>query len=245
MGGNAGGSVKSVAIIPARGGSKGIPKKNILDFCGKPLIAWSIIPAVRTPEIDSVYVSSDSDEILQVAQRYGAKPIKRPADIAGDTATSESAIAHALNVINSPVELVVMLQPTSPLRKPDDLGKAIQQFKAEQWDSAFSGAVLDDFLIWERNGQGILKSFNYDYQKRGRRQDRQPQYVENGSFYLFKPEVLASGNRLGGSIGAYIMEFWQTFEIDSLEDLELVKIIFDQKVKPLYAGTLPNEGDSL
>jgi N-acylneuraminate cytidylyltransferase len=230
-----------ISIIPARSGSKGIPKKNIIDFCNKPLIAWSILQAANTPEIDEVYVSSDSDEILDVAKKYGANLIKRPDEIAGDTATSESAVEHALEVIGFPAEMVIMLQATAPLRKPDDLSRAISQFKAERLDSAFSGAVLDDFLIWEKAPNGILNSFNYDYRKRGRRQYRKPQFVENGSFYIFKPDILFStGNRLGGKIGIFLMDFWQSFEIDTLDDLELVKILFELKLKHFYES---NQGD--
>lgn len=218
---------KRVAIIPARGGSKGIPNKNIIDFCGKPLMAWSILQAINTPEIDEVYVTSDSSEILEIARSYGAKGIVRPDDISGDRATSESAIEHALSVIDYQVDLALMLQATSPLRKPDDLGKAIRQFDEEKWDSAFSGGVLEDFLIWEKDEQGGLRSFNYDYLNRGRRQDRKAQYVENGSFYLFKPEILKKGNRLGGHIGIYLMDFWQSFEIDNYEDLEFLRLLFE------------------
>lgn len=226
--------MKTIAIIPARGGSKGIPKKNIVAFYGKPLIAWSIIQALKTPEIDKVFVSSDSDEILEIAQKYGAEIIKRPLEIASDTAPTESAIEHVLQVVEIPVEFIVMIQPTSPLRKPDDLSKAISQFKMEGWDSAFSGSVLEDFLIWEKDKEEVLKSFNYDYKNRGRRQDRRPQYVENGSFYIFKKEVIATGNRLGGKIGIFLMDLWQSFEIDTPDDLDLVRIIFDLKVKHLY-----------
>lgn len=235
--------LKSIAVIPARGGSKGIPRKNIIDFCGRPLIAWTVEHAVQTPEIDAVYVSSDSDEILAVADRYGALPIKRPAEIAGDTATSESAVHHALSVIGGSVGLVVMLQPTSPLRKPGDLSRAVQEFRRQGWDSAFSGSALDDFLIWERDATGALKSFNYDYRNRGRRQDRKPQYVENGSFYLCTPEVIAAGNRLGGSIGVYLMEFWQTFEIDTPDDLDLVRMLFQRHVQPLLADAIRAKGE--
>jgi CMP-N,N'-diacetyllegionaminic acid synthase len=218
--------MKTVAIIPARGGSKGIPGKNIMDFCGKPLIAWSILQAKNTPEIDNVYVSSDSSDILRIASNYGAETIVRPLDIAGDTASSESAIEHALSAITYPVGLIIMLQATSPLRKPDDLSKAIKQFYQEGWDSAFSGAVLDDFLIWEKNQHDCFISINYDYLNRGRRQERQPQYVENGSFYLFKPEILRQGNRLGGKIGVFLMDFWQSFEIDTPDDIRLMEVLF-------------------
>lgn len=220
-------SEKIIAIIPARGGSRGIPKKNIRNFYGKPLIAWTILQAKRTPEIDGVYVSSDSDEILQIADGYGAKRIKRPDTIAGDKATSESTIEHALKALKISPEVILMLQPTSPLRKPDDLSKAIRQFHLEQWDSGFSGAILEDFLTWRRNNAGEYESINYDYHNRGRRQDRQPEYVENGSIYLFKPEILIkNGNRLGGKIGIYLMDFWQSFELDKPEDWDFLETLF-------------------
>jgi len=219
----------TVAIIPARGGSKGIPNKNIIHFCGRPLIAWSILQAKKTKKIDSVYVTSDSDKILQVAEKYGAVKIKRPAEISGDKATSESAIIHALSTVGlENIRTVVMMQATSPLREPHDLDRAISQFELESLDSMFSGAVLEDFLIWQKKGKSY-QSFNYDYKNRGRRQDRIPQYVENGSFYIFKPEVILKGSRLGGKIGVYLMDFWQTFEIDDVEGLQLCKEIFKSK----------------
>ncbi len=227
--------MKTVAIIPARGGSKGIPGKNIIDFCGKPLIAWSILQACNSSEIDEVYVSSDSDEILMVAQNFGAKVIKRPDDISNDTATTESAVQHALSVIENQVSTILLLQATSPLRKPKDLSSALQQFYSEKWDSMFSGAKLEDFLIWAETPEGVLDSFNYDYRNRGRRQERVPQFVENGSFYIFKPEVLDKGNRLGGRIGIYMMDFWQSFEIDTPQDLSLLKTIFNNKLHDTYS----------
>ena len=163
------------AIIPARGGSRGIPRKNLLDFCGKPLVAWSIIQARNTPLIDAVYVSSDSPEILETAERFGARPIRRPPEISGDTATTESALLHALGTLPAAPEWLALLQPTSPLRKPDDLQRGMLLAQKNRWDSAFSGAVLQDFLIWEQDPKGTLRSFNYDYKNRGQRQDRQPQ----------------------------------------------------------------------
>lgn len=227
--------MKTIAIILARGGSKGIPKKNIIDFCGKPLIAWSILQAINTPEIDKVFVSSDSDEILNVAKEYGADIIKRPNEIAGDTATPESAIEHVLKIIGFSPEIVIMIQATSPLRKPDDLSRAIKQFNIEKWDSAFSGAILTDFLIWKRDRNGILSSINYDYRKRGRRQDREHQFVENGSFYIFRTNTfISNGNVLYGNIGILLMDFWQSFELDTPEDIDLVKTLFNTKLKRFY-----------
>ena len=224
-----------VAIILARGGSKGIPRKNILNFCGKPLIAWSILQALNTPEIDEVYLSSDSEEIRNIAEEYGAKTIVRPDEISGDMAKSESAIEHALRELGSSLEIVLMLEPTAPLRKPNDFSRGIQQFRAEGWDSGFSGAELADFLIWKRNNQGILESINYDYKKQGPRQERQPDFVENGAIYFFKPEIfLKYKNRFGGKIGIYMMEFWQSFEIDDPEDWTFVELLFKTYLGKYY-----------
>lgn len=220
-----------VAIIPARGGSKGIPKKNLVDFCGKPLLAWSIIQAQKSPHIKKIYVSSDSDEILECAEKYKAVGIKRPDDIAGDTASSESAIIHACEQIGSLSETIVFLQPTSPLRKPDDISKAIEEFVAGNYDSLFSACELHDFLIWEKDNEGELRSFNYNYQNRTRRQDRSSQYVENGSIYIFKKEVINQySNRLGGKIGMFLMDFYQSFEIDNKDDIDLLTMIFKAKL---------------
>ncbi len=216
-----------VAIIPARGGSKGIRDKNIRDFCGRPLIAWTIQQALETPEIDAVYVTSDSAEIRDIGQQYGAIPMVRPDDIAGDSATSESAMAHALGVIGGDPEIALMLQATSPIRKQHDLSRCIGQFRAEKWDSCFSGARLEDFLIWRGGGEGALESINYDWRNRGMRQDRQPEFVENGSIYMFRPHILLeSGNRLGGKIGIFMMAFWQSFELDAPEDWKLLESLF-------------------
>ena len=218
---------KVVAIILARGGSKGIPRKNVLNFVGHPLVAWSVIQAKQTKEIDEVYVSSDSDEILEIAQSYGAKVIKRPDQYAGDTAKSEEAILHALKVLGSDQEIIIMLEPTAPLRKPNDLGNAVKLFRKKGWDSCFSGAALHSFLIWKRDNKGKLTSINYDYKNQGPRQMREPDYHENGAIYMFKPEiVLKNKNRFGGNIGIFPNDFWQSFELDEPEEWNFVELVF-------------------
>ena len=229
------GNQEIVAIIPARGGSKGIPKKNLIDFCGKPLLAWSIIQAQMASQIKNVYVTSDSDEILKCAEKYKAQGIKRPSDIADDTAASEAAIIHACEQIGD-VSTIVFLQPTSPLRKPDDISKAIAIFEEGRFDSLFSSCELHDFLIWESDKAGMLNSVNYDYHHRTRRQDRKSQYVENGSIYIFKRDVLGKfHNRLGGKIGIYLMDFYQSFEIDHKDDIDLLSLLFQAKLKSKYS----------
>jgi len=211
------------AIILARGGSKGIPHKNIIDFCGKPLMAWTI-EHCKDAGIDSIYVSSDSQQILSVGQQYGAQPILRPDDISDDNATSEAAWLHALDTIeadNPMVDWVVAPQVTSPLRSGEDIRKGLELVKDDQFDSLFSCSIAEDLFFWQKQA-GIFQSVNYDWKNRKRRQDFPKQYIENGSFYLFRPEILRqNNNRFGGRIGVVEMEFWKMFEIDSMEDLRM------------------------
>lgn len=215
----------TVAIVLARGGSKGIPRKNLIDFCGKPLLVWTLEQCIASKNIDSVWVSSDSTEILGVAHSNGARVIQRPDDLAGDTSTSEAGWLHALDVIEHElrvVDLVVAPQVTSPLRETDDLDRAIKIFASDQYDSIFSCSVADDLYFWQRDEDGKLESVNYDWRNRKRRQDHSPQYIENGSFYLFTPPTLRRfNNRFGERIGMVEMEFWKAFEIDSHETLRI------------------------
>lgn len=218
-----------VAIIPARGGSKGIPRKNLLDLCGKPLIAWSILQAKHAEGIDSVWVTSDDDEILAAAADYGAGTIKRPQDISGDTATSESAWLHAINEIESqniPIDIVVAMQATSPLRESSDLDDGLALIKNGHYDSLLSVTEVEDFFTWRLNEHGSAESINYDYRNRKRRQQIEKRYLENGSFYIFKPEQLRNeNNRLGGQIGLFVMSRHKMFQIDNPEDIPLCKAI--------------------
>ena len=217
--------MNTVAIVLARGGSKGIPRKNLIDFCGKPLLVWTLEQCIASKNIDSVWVSSDSSEILEVGHSNGARVIQRPDDLSGDTATSEDGWLHALEVIEhelGAVDLVVAPQVTSPLREPADFDRAISLFRSGRHDSIFSCSLAEDLYFWQRNEDGKLQSVNYDWRNRKRRQDHSPQYIENGSFYLFTPAVLRSfGNRFGEHIGLVEMEFWKAFEIDSLETLRI------------------------
>ena len=178
-------------IILARGGSKGIPKKNIIDFCGKPLIAWTILQALGAKEVTDVWVSSDSDEILEVGEKYGAQSIKRPTEISGDTATSESGWLHALEVIEEKttnLDWILAPQVTSPLRSTDDIRNGLEIVKSGKFGSLFSCSIAEDLFFWEESS-GNLDSVNYDWRNRKRRQDIPKQYIENVSFYLFRPEV--------------------------------------------------------
>ena len=153
----------TIAIILARGGSKGIPNKNIKIFNGLPLVAWSVIQAKISKKISKIYLSSDSNKILNIGKKYGAVPIKRPKRISGDKSRSESAILHLLNKINYVPDGVVMLEPTAPLRSPKDIDNCITNFYFNKLDTGFTGAILEDFLIWKKNKKSKLFPINYNY----------------------------------------------------------------------------------
>lgn len=218
-----------VAIVLARGGSKEIPGKNTIDFCGKPLIVWTIEQLQQVRAIHSIWVSSDSQNILSISRDCGVETIRRPDDISGNTATSESGWLHALEIIESKVgvvDIVITPQVTSPLRGPEDVERGLRDFQEQKCDSMFSCSLVGDLYFWEKMSDGMLRSVNYDYKNRKRRQDIPRQYNENGSFYLFKPEVLRQhNNRLGGKIGMTEMEFWKMFQINSMEDLKMCEAL--------------------
>lgn len=217
------------AVIPARGGSKGIPGKNLVPVCGKPLVAWSIEQARAARNVSSVWVSSDSDEILDVAAQHGARPIKRPADISGDEASSEAAWKHALDAIEASgttVDLMIGVQATSPVREGADFDRALAQFAREGCDSLLSCCEIEDFFIWRFGADGQPVGVNHDYKNRARRQNIEKRYLENGSFYIFRPDLLRrDNNRLGGRIGIYLMEKHKMFQIDNRADIPLVEAI--------------------
>lgn len=224
--------MKVDSIILARGGSKGIPGKNIIDFCGKPLLAWSIEQCCTAKSVTGVWVSSNSDEILDVAREYGANTIRRPDEISGDLATSESGWLHAIKMIeleSGQIDLVLAPQVTSPLREPEDIERGIRTFIEGSYDSMFSCSVAEDLFFWERDSEGVLRSVNYDYLNRQRRQDASKQFIENGSFYLFRPELLRRhNNRFGGNIGCVEMDSWKMFEIDISEDIRICSALMKE-----------------
>ena len=225
-----------VCIIPARGNSKGIPDKNRILIAGKPLILWTIEQARKSSYIDDkVYVSSDDIPTLTLAKSFNAQTIVRPDDISTDTSTSESALLHALSELEKSeregvIDIIVFLQATSPLRDTNDIDDAIDFFIENNLDSLFSACDLKDLMVWRHNENNLLSSINYDYKNRKRRQDIQSQYGENGSIYIFKPNILKEyNNRLGGKIGMYIMDSWKLHEIDTKQDIEICEFYIKNK----------------
>lgn len=225
-----------IAVIPARGGSKGVPRKNIKLLRGVPVIAYSIESARNSPSIERVIVSTDDAKIGEISRSYGAEVIWRPDEISGDTASSEAALLHALDYLRDTEaynpDLVVFLQATSPLRQYEDIQNAIDKLVKEKADSLFSACSTHGF-IWRKQGSE-LSSLTYDYFKRPRRQDIGEDLIENGSIYIFKPWVLREfNNRLGGVIGVYKMSPLDSFQIDAEEDFILIEKLIELRYSRL------------
>ena len=220
---------RTLALIAARGGSKGIPQKNLVDLCGQPLLSWSVQQAKNAKGVTEVAVSSDCDSILDVATRFGAIAVQRPEVISSDTATSETAWLHALDEVErsaAPFERIVALQATSPIRESSDIDAALEQFERESLDSLLTVAEVEDYFNWRIGADGVAESINYDWRNRRRRQDIEKRYLENGSFYIFHPHILRStGNRLGGRVGLFDMARHKMFQIDRPEDVQLCSAI--------------------
>jgi CMP-N,N'-diacetyllegionaminic acid synthase len=216
-----------VAIIPARGGSKGIHNKNIISICNRPLISWTITQAIESQLIDHVYVSTDDSQIMQVANEYGSEIIKRPEELSQDTSRTEDAIIHVIESVvatkKSVPDIVVLLQPTSPLRKENDIDNAIKHFIDNNFDSLFSSTEVADLTLWGKL-ENKWESINFDYKNKKRRQDRPKQYIENGSIYISSSKnIKRTNNIVNGTIGVFEMEFWQTWEIDTIDEVDLVE----------------------
>jgi N-acylneuraminate cytidylyltransferase len=224
--------MKTATVILARGGSKGIPRKNIIDFAGKPLLAHSIEQAKASEYGNKVYVSSDDEEILTVAKDYGANLILRPEILAQDTSSSETALLHAINEIDD-IDTVVFLQPTSPLREPKDIDNAIETLVNNSLDSVFSAVEAKDLCLWTCNRAGTprsLNTLNFNFENRKRRQELSGQLIENGSIYVFRTRTINRyNNRLGGNIGYSLMDNWKVHEIDDMDDLRMCEFIYKFK----------------
>ena len=221
-----------IALIPARGGSKGIPGKNIKNFEGKPLISHSIEYAQDSKLVREIYVSTDDNQIAHISKTTGAKIINRPSEYATDTSSTESAIKHALNNIDNAPDIIILLQPTSPLRPHNSLDSIINKFIDGQYDSLLSLSPSNNFFWNIKNNQ--IKA-EYDYLNRKRRQDitsNEKKYFENGSIYIFTREHFELiNNRLGGKIGYVIFPEEYGYEIDVPKDLIILEQLSREIIK--------------
>jgi YrbI family 3-deoxy-D-manno-octulosonate 8-phosphate phosphatase len=219
--------MKYLAIIPARGGSKGVPGKNIRSCNGRPLIAWSIEHALECDRIDKIVVSTDADEIAHVARSFGAEvPRLRPAHLATDESKTEPVMMHVLDELRDigyEPDAVVLLQPTSPYRRPGRLDEAIQRFEAEQADSLLSVGPTAEFF-W-RDPKAPYPSYDIDNRPRRQEISRQDEWLqETGSIYITKVDLLRQKqNRLGGRISLFQMSALESPQIDTEEDFLILE----------------------
>ena len=217
-----------LAIIPARGGSKRLPRKNILDLCGKPLISWSIEAALKSKYISKVVVSSDDEEILNISSNFGADIIKRPYELANDTATTFDAIKHTINNLEK-YDYIVLLQPTSPLRNVKHIDEAIELLEEKQADGIVSVSEMDHSPLWSNTlpKDGNMNNFLRDEVLNKRSQDLEKYYRLNGAVYICKTDKLLENKSffLKDNIFAYIMDRKSSIDID-----EEIDFLFVQRV---------------
>ena len=211
--------MKIVSCIPARGGSKTIHKKNLYPLNGQPLLYYTIQASILSG-IDETWVSTDCPEITEYALLLEARVLQRPAYLASDTATTESALIHFAK--NVDFDVLVVIQPTSPMIIGDDIHAGIELFKTGKYTSVISTCDGDDILIWDKKWKHPM---NYDPYNRGRRQERLNTFViETGGFYIIsKEELLKTHCRVTNCVGFCYIPFWRSFEIDTMEDLKMVE----------------------
>lgn len=223
---------KYLAIIPARGGSKRLPRKNILSLAGKPLIAWSIEAALGCDEIDTVVVSSDDDEILAVASQYPVELVKRPKHFATDTAVSFSAVQHVLERYVG-YKYTVLLQPTSPLRRSEHISEAIKLLKKKKAAAVISVCQTEHNPLWsnELPADGSMEQFMNENILNLRSQDLPTYYRLNGAIYISETTELLIRKSffLKENIYAYIMEQENSIDIDTKSDFDMVNCLFKSR----------------
>lgn len=217
-------AVEAIAIIPARGGSKGVTKKNLRVIGGLPLIARTVRSALKAARISAVYVSTDDDQIADVARAYGAIAIARPAELSDDRAASEFAILHALKHLETlgvVPTITVFLQCTSPFTTAKQIDAVVSAVESTGAASAFA-AIPDHSFLWTAANTGFAQGVNHDENApRKRRQELAPQYREAGSIYAFRTnDFVRAGHRFCAPTVLVPVE-GPSFEIDSEQDLQL------------------------
>jgi CMP-N,N'-diacetyllegionaminic acid synthase len=217
---------KSVAIITARGKSKGLPRKNIIDLAGKPLIAWTIEASLNSRYISKTIVSSDDEEILDISKKYGAEIIRRPDNLANDTATSESAVKHAIDFLKSigeEFDIIVLLQPTSPLRTSKDIDKAFEAMSNSSATAVISMYKYDSKILkaFTKKSNGFLQGVSDNKSPFMRRQDLPVTYMGNGAIYIIMvSEFMKKMCFLTDRTAPYIMDVTKSLDIDTFSDAQ-------------------------
>jgi len=241
--------LECLAIIPARGGSKGIPRKNIHPLGGKPLIAYSIEQVRRARLINRVVVSTDDTEIAAVSQGYGAEVVWRPAKISSDSASSESALLHTLEHLQKSEgykpDILAFIQCTSPLTLAEDIDGTIQTLLDEGADSALAVTPFHYFL-WMEQASGDIIGINHDKQVRLLRQEREPQFLETGAVYTMRVSgFIQARHRFFGKTAIYIMPPERHLEIDEPVDFRIAEVLLREQRIEQRLNCLPENVEAL
>ena len=216
-----------LSIIPARGGSKGIPLKNLVKIKNKPLLHYTVKASLKSKLVNRTVVSTDSQKISKVALSLGAEVINRPKKLSNDTIGLEPTITHVLdhlqNTENYIPDTILILQNTSPLRNSTHIDEALTLFKNKKYDSMLSGFSYYSFL-WKKQKDSSVKPVSYNPNKRPNHQKMNEQLYENGAFFITTSSAFKKNNcRISGKIGFYKMPIELSYNIDTVEDLNDVK----------------------
>lgn len=222
-----------LAIIPARGGSKSLPGKNIRDLCGKPLIAWTIDAAHKSRYIDRTILSSDDPNIIEVCQQHGCEvPFIRPAHLASDTASSHAVVVHAAQSVGN-YDLIILLQPTSPLRTAADIDAALERFLSAGATNCISVCPASEHPHWmfTSDDRHCLKRYEQGSFGAQRRQDLPQLFIPNGAMYIIQAKLLEqAGSMILEGATAYEMDAADSVDIDNEIDFQLAQILLANRL---------------
>jgi len=222
-----------LAIIPARGGSKRLPNKNILPLAGKPMLLWTIESAMQSKYLDEIILSTESDDIIKVVENYKIKTIKRPLELASDTAKTVDVVNHVIENIDKEYDFIVLLQPTSPLRTSNHIDEAIEQLIKLNADAIISVTEVDHSPLWCNILPKSLSMENFISEdiKHKRSQDLPKFYRLNGAIYICKTKKFIEEDTffLQENVYAYIMDKKSSIDIDEELDFKLAEIILKEK----------------
>ena len=224
---------KILAIVPARGGSKRLPRKNILELNGKPLIAWSIKAGLESKYVDKVIVSTDDEEIADIAQQYGADvPFIRPGELATDESTTVDVVLHAIKELalrDETYDYILLLQPTSPLRTAQHIDEAIDLMRGRDSDGVVSVCPVGHPVEWANSlpPDGSMDGFFKEEYINKRSQDFPEQYLINGAIYVVKTSRFCEEGTflIRTGLTAYIMQRRDSIDVDTVDDLEIMRCL--------------------
>lgn len=227
-----------IAIVPARGGSKGLPGKNIKELCGKPLIAYTIQAALEAEGIDRVVVTTDDEEIANVAKKYGAEiPFMRPAELAGDTASAVDVYLHAVSFLEKEegkaIDKFMVLLPTAPLRNGSDIEQALRQFEETHAETLVSMKEAETPISWyyEMDDSGKVKNLGINAENAvSNRQVNDSYYVPNGAIYILDTKLLKERRTYyNDNTVAYVMSAENSIDIDCQLDFMIAQLLLEKR----------------